>query len=82
MEPIFTYIEEYNMLKVQAPENQILTDYTEDMDIKEYNAFTIAYCPVDVDRSKFRVLTIEESAVYYNRAQEEIRKEFEEKGIE
>lgn len=59
MEIIITNKDTY--LEIKSPEGHQITTYNEGDDIKEFNAFGIAYCPLDTDMSKYRLITNEEA---------------------
>lgn len=48
---------------VTPDEGYVLTNYTVEQDIREYDSFMSCYCPLDCDHSHIREITVEEDTV-------------------
>lgn len=64
-------IEKEDYLEIYADNGMVLTFYTDDKPISEYESFTIAYAPKNTDLSVYREITLEEDAEYRRRKQED-----------
>lgn len=64
--------------KVVKPEdNMLLTNYKDEMDIKEYNSFKECICPLNCDLGHLREITLEQDSEY-KEAAKIASKEYEE----
>ena len=78
-------INEY-FLTLQPVEGYVLTDYTEDKPIKEYQSFVIMCMPLGSDIAKYYEITTEKDAEYKELQriafeQEEYKEEYKEEEI-
>lgn len=56
--------EKFNFNHIIAEEGMVITDYTEEMDIKDYSSSKELYCPVSIDLNRYYEITDEENAEY------------------
>lgn len=54
-----------NVWTLTSPEGYVITSWNENDDIKKFNSFSIAYCPLDTDFSQYRLITELESELLY-----------------
>lgn len=52
----------YNFYKLTAEEGMVITKWTEDEDITNYNSGTLIYCPLTTNIEVYREITLEEDA--------------------
>lgn len=73
------YNEKFNFNHITAEDGMVITDYTEDKDIKEYSSSKEMYAPVTLDLSGYYEITDEEDAEYKVLQDIAIREEMERK---
>jgi hypothetical protein len=54
------YFKNENYIMLRCPEGCKITSWNENDDIKEFNAFDIAYCPKDTDTSIYHCISEED----------------------
>lgn len=58
-------------LHIHTEDGFIITDYFDDMDIKEYNSSECYFFPLRDEYKEYRVITVEEDEEYKKRQEEE-----------
>lgn len=71
------YNEKFNFNHIIAEEGMVITDYVEDMDIKDYSSSKEMYCPVSVDLSAYYEISDEMDAEYKELQEKAIKEEME-----
>lgn len=69
----------YGFWTITCPEGDMITSWNEGDDIRDFNAFTIAYCPEAADLSVYHCITKEEAEAKEAERNAILKKEHEEK---
>lgn len=72
------YNEKFNFKHISSEDGMVITDYTEDKDIKEYFSAKTMYCPVNVDLSVYFEISDEKDAEYKAAQEKAIEEEIRE----
>lgn len=68
----------HNFWVVTCPNGHLITEWNEGDDVREFSAFSIAYCPKDKDLTGYHCIEKERAEALYAERDALLQKEFEE----